>query len=98
MSIVESARCVGLNFTASHTGPDRPSASMTEETVSVDSHITRDLDCAAGSFYNKVGLTRFHPTSRECDTVHDAWPIYFNVRQVPEPYVQCQVGYCGPNH
>ena len=25
--------------------------------------------------------------------LHDAWPIHFNVRQVPEPYVQCQVGY-----
>jgi len=34
----------------------------------------------------KVGLTRFHPTSRECDTVlHDPSPIYFDVRRVAEP-------------
>jgi len=34
----------------------------------------------------KVGLTRFHPTSRECDTVlHDPLLIYFDVRRVAEP-------------
>ena len=35
---------------------------------------------------HKVGLTRFHPTSCECDTVlHDPSPIYFDVCRVAEP-------------